>query len=161
MLHFLRLAFRLLAAPECFGDQRVGEDELGLGHVLNCEQSLGGFAGRGIVTANARERGFNSQTFHAYQHAAEAPPAFDRDRHFHLELVAGIALEIRAPHQRTVHAGRGYFQPIGPIDRIRHVQHRRKRSRDRFAVFDCHGPVRPFRHDLDRAAVEPGNPHPD
>jgi hypothetical protein len=38
----------------------------------------------------------------AEKHAAEAPAALHRDRHFHLDLVAGKALEIRPAHQRAV-----------------------------------------------------------
>ncbi len=97
----------------------------------------------------------------AEQQAAEAPPAVDRDRHLDLDLVAGIALEIRAPHQRPVDAGRRHFEPIGAIDRVGDVEHRRQRARDGLAVLDRHGAVRPLGHDLDGAAGEPGNPDPD
>ena len=77
-----------------------------------------------------------------------------------LTLVAGIALEIRAPHQRPVDAGRRHFKPVGAIDRIGDVEHRRQRARDYLAVLDLHRAVRPFGHDLHGAAGEPRNLHP-
>jgi len=146
---------RRLAAPERFGNQRIGDDEPGLGHFLDWQHNLGCFAGRGIVAANAR-----GLAIHAEQQTVKSASAVDRRRHFHLEAVAGKALEIRAPHQRPVHAGRGHFEPVGAIDRIGDIEHRRERARDRLAVLDAHRPIRPFGHDLDRAAVEPRNLHP-
>jgi hypothetical protein len=69
--------------------------------------------------------------------------------------VAGEADEIRAPHQRPVHAGGRHFEPIGAINRIRHIEHRRKRARHILTVLDGHRAVRSLGHDLDGAAVEP------
>ena len=46
-----------------------------------------------------------------------------------LTEMAGIALEIGAAHQRPVDARRGNFQPIGAVDRIGDIEHRRQRAR--------------------------------
>ena len=74
--------------------------------------------------------------------------------------MAGIALEIGAAHQRPVDPGRGNLQPVGALDRIGDIQHRRQRPRDRLAILDQHGAVGPFRHDLDGAAGFAGNLDP-
>ncbi len=74
------------------------------------------------------------------------------DRHLDLHQMAGITFKIRAAHQRPVDPGRGNLQPIGAVDRIGDIEHRRQRLRDRLTILDLHRSVRPFRHDLDRAA---------
>jgi hypothetical protein len=74
--------------------------------------------------------------------------------------VAGIAVEIRAPHQRPVDARRGNFQPVGSFDRVGDVEYRRQRARGGLAVLDGHGAVRPLGHDLHRAAGKGGNAYP-
>ena len=92
--------------------------------------------------------------------AAKPAAAVDRGLHFHLGDVAGIAVEIRSPHQRPVDARRRNLQPIGALDRIGDIKHRRQRARCGLAVLDRHGAVRPFRHDLHGAAGKTGNAHP-
>ena len=47
----------------------------------------------------------------------------------------------------------------GPFDRIVGVEHRRECARGHFAILDRHAAVRPFGHDLQRAAVGGGNAH--
>ena len=88
----------------------------------------------------------------AAEHAAKPLAALMRDRHLDLHEMAGIAFEIGAAHQRPVDPGRGNLQPIGLLDRIGDIQHRRQRPRNRLAILDQHGAVGPFRHDLDGAA---------
>ena len=74
------------------------------------------------------------------------------DRHLDLHEMAGIALEIGTAHQRTVDARRGNLQPVGALDRIGDVEHRRQRPRDRLAILDLHRAIGPLGHDLDGAA---------
>ena len=150
------LTFRRLATPERFGNQCVGKEEFGLGHVLDRQHNLVVFSGGGIATANAR-----CLPFYAQQQSTEPLAAIDRDRHLYLELVAGKALEVRTPHQRAVHAGRRHFKPIGTVDRVRHVEHRRERPRDCLAILHLHRTVRPFGHDLNGTAIESRHLHPD
>src|SRR5512146_2001784 len=101
----------------------------------------------GLVMAKARGVALGAEQF-----AAEALASADRDMRLDLDQMAGVAVEIGFAHQRPVDAGRGYLQPVGAIDGIGHVEHRRDRARDRFAILDRHGAVRTFRHDLDGAA---------
>ena len=84
------------------------------------------------------------------------------DRHVHLDLreMPGMALEIRAAHQRTVEPRRGNFQPIGAVDRVGDIEDRRQRARNLFAILDRQRAVRPLGHDLHRAAFGAGNAHP-
>ena len=82
------------------------------------------------------------------------------DRHLDFHEMAGIALEIGPPHQRPVDAGRRNLQPIGLLDRVGDVEHRRQRPRNRLAIVDLHGSIGPFGHDLDRAAVLGGDLDP-
>ena len=134
------LALGLLAAPERFRDQRVGEDELGFGHVLDRQQHVGGFARRRRRAGCARQ-------------SPSAPSSKPRNRlrpsparHFDLHHVVGVAFEIRAPHQRPVDAGRRQLQPIGAVDRIGDVEHRRQRARGGLAILDrssCRRAARP------------------
>ncbi len=73
--------------------------------------------------------------------------------------MAGITVEIRAAHQRAVDAGRGNFQPVGLLDRIVDVEHRRQRPRDILAILDAHRAVGALGHDLHRAAGLRGDAH--
>ena len=50
--------------------------------------------------------------------------------------------------------GRGNLQPVGAVDRIGDVEHRRQRARDGLAILDRHRAVRPLGHDLHGAAVD-------
>jgi hypothetical protein len=124
-------------------------------HGLEAQQSLTGFSGCAILAANASGDALDTQ-----ENAAEPALAGHRDCQLHLEAMAGMALEIRAAYQGPVHAGRGYFEPIGTLDRVGDIEHRRKRPRDRFAIIHRHGAVGTLGHDLDGAAVEPQNLHP-
>ena len=94
------------------------------------------------------------------ERAAEPLAALMGDRHLDLHEMAGIALEIRAAHQRPVDARRGNLQPIGALDRVGDIEHRRQRARDRLAILDLHRAVRPLGHDLHGAAGLAGNPDP-
>ena len=145
----------MLALAQRFGNERVGENKLGFHHVVDRQQDFGICVRRRIVAANARALAFGADEF-----AAESPPAVDRRLHLHLRDVAGIAVEIRTPHQRPVDAGRGNLQPIGGFDRVGDIEHRRQRARGGLAVLDRHGAVRPFGHDLYGAAGKAGDAHP-
>ncbi len=100
--HLIRLDLARLIVVEClllllaFGaaakrlrDQRVGQHELGLGHVLDRQHHVGGLARRRVVALDARELAFGAE-----QLSAEPLAALGRYRHFDLHLVAGIAFEI-------------------------------------------------------------------
>src|SRR5262249_59777244 len=80
------LASRRLAAPERFGNQRISDDELGLGHFLDRQHNLACFAGCGIVAANAR-----GLALHAEQQTVQSPSAVDRRPPFHPDAAAGPA----------------------------------------------------------------------
>src|SRR6185369_7716251 len=99
----------------------------------------------------------NGIAFDAGDHAAESLAAVSNNRHFDLHKMTGMTLEIGAAHQRTIDAGRGYFEAIGALDGIGDVEHRRERARHGLAILDQHGSVRPLRHDLHRAAGLAGN----
>ena len=150
----LPLGVGLLAAPERLGNQRVGEHELGLRHLLDREHDVRRLAGGRVVAANARGVAFGAE-----QLTAEALAALDRHRHFDLHKIIGVAIEVRLPHQRAVDAGRRQFQPIGAVHRIGSIKHRRQRARTNLAVVDGHGAVRPLGHHLHGAAVGAGDAH--
>ena len=143
-----RFALAGLLAPQSLRHQFVGEHELGFAHLVYRQQNLRLAACFRIVAAHARGLALGAE-----QHAAEALAAVDRNFHFDLRQIAGVAVEIGLAHQRPVDAGRGYFQPVGAIDQVGHVEHRRERARDRLAVLHRHAAVRPLGHDLDGAAV--------
>src|SRR5262249_56578469 len=92
-----RGALRGLAAPERFGDERIGEDKPRFGHVLDRKRYLGSLAGGDIVAAQAGTLPVNPE-----EQAAESPPPVDRGHELDLDLMARKSLEIRAPHQRPV-----------------------------------------------------------
>ena len=137
-----------------FRDQRVGEDELGLRHVLDPKSDIGGFAGCGVVAMDD-----DAVAVERADGAAEAAAAIERNIHLDLHQMSGVALEIRAAHQRTVHARRGNFQPIGAVHGIGHIENRRERARNRLAILHRHAAVRPLGHDLHRAALRAGDAH--
>ena len=87
-------------------DQFVGQHQPGFHHVVDPQQDFGG-AGRGIAAAQP-----HALAFDAAKRAAEPPASVDRSRHFDLRDMAGIAVEIRAPHQRPVDA-RARKSPAG------------------------------------------------
>ena len=150
----LLLALGVLATAERLRNQRVGEHELGLGHVFDRQHDVGGLARRRVVAMDAREMALGAE-----QLAAEPLAALGGHRHLDLHLIAGVALEIRLPHQRPVDAGRRQLQPVGAIDRIGRVEHRRQRARARLAIVDRHRAVGPLGHHLHGAAVEPRHAH--
>ena len=145
-----------LAAPQRFGDQRVGRARAWL---PPCRRSA-------AARRPARRPAASSRRMRAA--SPSTPSSMPRKRLRPstataisiLTTLAGIALEIRAAHQRPVDAGRGDLQPIGALDRIGDVEHRRQRARDRLAILDRHRAVRPLRHDLHGAAVDAGDAHP-
>ena len=143
-----------LLAAQRFGDQRIGQHQLGLRHVLRSAAAPRRLAGRDVVAPDPRGIAFDAE-----QHAAETLAAVDRHGHLDLHDVAGVALEIGAPHQRPVDAGRRHFQPVGAVDRIGDVEHRRQRARGGFAILDQHRAVGPLGHDLHGAAVAAGDAH--
>ncbi len=91
--------------------------------------------------------------FGAGEPAAEALAPVDRHVHLDAHQMAGKAVEVRFAHQRPVDAGRGHLQPIGALDQIGDVEHRRERARHGLAILHRHRAVRPLRHDLHGAAV--------
>ena len=109
----LAFGLGLLAAPKRFGNQRIGQDQLRLGHLLDRQHDVGGFAGRHVIAADACGAAFGAE-----QLAAEALAALDRHRHFDLHKIIGIAIEVGWAHQRAVDAGRGHFETISALDRI-------------------------------------------
>src|ERR1700682_4044793 len=74
---FALLAFRCLAAPERFRDERIAEHDLGLGHVFDGQQRFGALAWRRVIATNAGGRALRAE-----EEAAEPTPALDRNRHF-------------------------------------------------------------------------------
>ena len=142
-----QLALRGLAAPHRFRDQFVGQDQPGVGDIFHHQQDVGIFARAYVIAMQP-----HGVAFDASERAAEPLAALMGDRHLDLHEMTGIALEIGAAHQRPVDPGRGNLQPVGPIDRIGDVEHRRQRLRDRLAILDLHRSVGPLRHDLDGAA---------
>ena len=154
VLSRVALLFGLLAAPERFGDQRVGQHELGLRHLLDRQHDVGGLARGDVVAADARDVAFGAE-----QLAAETLAALDRDRHLDLHEIVGVALEVRLAHQRTVDAGRRQLQPVGAVHRIGGVEHRRQGARADLAVLDRHGAVGLLGHHLHGAAVGAGHAH--
>ena len=115
---------------------------------------VGGFASARVLAAQLRGLALD-----AGEDAAKALASFLREGHLDLGLVARIALEIGAAHQRPVDAGRRNLQPVFAVDRILHVENRRERTRDRLAILDRHRAVGPLRHDLHGAALRGGHPH--
>ena len=156
MLVVAGLAQLALAALERLADDRIGERHFRLSHVADRQQDLGVFAGCCLIAAESR-----AVALGADERAAETAAALDRDRHLDLDGVASVALEVGAAHQRPIEAGRRDFQPVRLLDRVGDVEHRRQRARQRLAVVDGHGSVRPLRHDLHGAAGQAGNLHPD
>ena len=142
-----QLALRGLAAPHRFGDQLVGQNQPGIGDIFHDQRHIDIFARARVIAMQPHRIALD-----ASKRAAEPLAALMRHRHLDLDEVAGIALEIGAAHQRPVDARRGNLQPVGAVDRIGDVQHRRQRPRDRLAVLDLHRSVGPLRHDLDGAA---------
>src|SRR5207245_4954691 len=56
----LLLPLLRLGAPERLDDQRIGEDELGLRHLLDRQQDLGCLAWGGIAAPSARRRALDA-----------------------------------------------------------------------------------------------------
>ena len=150
-----QFAFRGLAAPHRFGDQLVGQDQPRVRDILHGQHDIGIFAGAHVIAMQPHRIALD-----ACQRAAESLAALMRHRHLDLHEMAGIALEIGAAHQRPVDPGRGNLQPVGAVDRIGDVEHRRQRPRNRLAILDLHRSVGPFRHDLHGAAEFPGDLDP-
>src|SRR5215218_9261106 len=152
---FLSFAFRGLAASQRFRDESVVEHEPGFRHVRDRQQHFGGLAGA-VIAAKA-----SSFALYADDQTTEAALSCHRYRHFNLRGMAGIAFEIRAPHQRAIDTRRGDFQAVGPLDRIGNIEYGRECPRDIFAILDAHRPVRALCHDLNGAARHARNPHAD
>ena len=144
-----------LAAPHRFRDQFVGQNQPRVGDVFHDQHDVGIFARARVIAMQP-----HGIALDAAKRAAEPLAALMGDRHLDLDEMAGIALEIGTAHQRPVDPGRGNLQPVGPLDRIGDVEHRRQRPRDRLAILDLHRSVGPFRHDLDGAAGFAGNLDP-
>ena len=147
-------AFGLLAAAHRFGDQRVGQNQPRFGDLLDRQEDIGCFAALDVVAPQVRTIAIDTD-----QDAAKALAAIVRNGHLDLDLVAGVAFEVGAAHQRPVDPRRGNFQPVGAIDRIGHVHHRRQGARNLLAILDQHRAVRPLRHDLHRGSGFTGYPY--
>src|ERR1051326_7310913 len=93
-------ALFLFAPPQRLGNQRIGQHEPRFGHVVDAQQNVGRLGSRGRV---AQPCAF---AFGAVEFAAKAAAALDRRRHLDMRKMPGIAVEIGAPHQRPVDAGR-------------------------------------------------------
>ena len=148
-------AFGGLSAPHGFGDQRVGEHQPRFGDILDGQQDVGRLATLDVVAAQMRAIAVDAK-----QGSAEPLAAFMHHRHLHLHKMSGVAFEVGTPHQRAIDPRRRNLQPIGPLDRVGHIHHRRQRARNRLAVLDQHRPVRTLGHDLHRRAGLAGNAHP-
>ncbi len=83
------------------------------------------------------------------------------DRHLDLDEMTGVALEVGTANQRAIDARRGYLEPVGAVDRVGDIEHRRQRPRNRLAILDLHRAVGPLGHDLDGAAGLAGDLDPD
>ncbi len=119
------LAFLGLGAAQRLGDERVGQDQLGLGHVADRQHDLGRITRRigpslrscidlGAVVAQAH--GVTLRRRPACRGNRLRPST--RHRHLDLHDLAGMTLEIGTPHQRPVDPGRRYLEPVGAVDRI-------------------------------------------
>ena len=144
-------ACRALAALPRRSDsrnERVGQHEPGLRHRRRAAAARRRLAGAGIVAAQPRSRRprRRSSTPRNRRRPSTATAISI------LTSWPAMTLEIRAAHQRPIDAGRGNLEPVGALDRIRDVEHRRQRARRRLAVLDRHRAVRALRHDLDGAA---------
>ena len=146
----------MLASPQRFRNQRIGENKPCFHHVVDRQQDFRNFTRDRLAEAKPCARALCPEEF-----AAEALAAVDRRQHLDVCDVAGVAIEIGAAHQRPVDAGRRDFQAIGAFDRVAGIKHRRKRARGGFAILDGHGSVRPLGHDLNSAAGGGGNSHTD
>src|SRR5262249_9847898 len=140
----------LFALAQRFGDQRVGQNESGLGHVVDAQQNV-----VAVVTADT-----GTFALGALQFATKPFAPVDRRLHLDLSDMAGIAVEVVSPHERSIDAGRGNFQPIRAFDRIGNVEYRRQRARYRFTVLNVHRPVGTLGHDLHGATGKAGYAHP-
>ena len=149
----LQLALGGFAAAHQFRDQFVGQHELGLGDVFHREQDVDVLIGPRIVAMQ-----LDRIALDADERAAKPLAALVSDRHLDLDEMAGVALEIGAANQRPIDARRGNLQPIGTVDRVGDVEHRRQCTRHRLAILDLHRSIRPFGHDLHSAAGLAGNP---
>ena len=119
---WLEFAFGGLAAPHQFRNQFVGQNQPRLRDILHDQCDFGIFASADVIAMQP-----DSFALDAAQHAAEPLASLMRDRHLDFHEMAGIAFEIGTAHQRPVDPGRGNLQPIGAVDRIGDVQHRRQR----------------------------------
>src|SRR6516165_5412925 len=140
----------LFALAQRFGDQRVGENEPGFGHVVDAQQNV-----VAVITADT-----GTFAVGAVQFAAKPFAAVDRHLHLDLSDMAGITVEVGPPHQRSIDTGRGNFQPIRAFDGIGNVEYRRQRARHRFTIVNVHRPVGTFGHDLHGATGKAGYAHP-
>src|SRR5215471_10553135 len=86
----------LFALAQRFGNERVGKDKPRRCHVIDAQQHVVGF-----VTTYA-----GTFTLGAVQLAAKPFAPVDRDLHFDLGDMAGIAIEIGTAHQWPIDAGR-------------------------------------------------------
>src|SRR3984893_1162237 len=87
----LRGFLRSFAPPQRFRDQRIGEDQARLAHVVDRDQRFLA----SVLALEPRRLARDAQ-----QDAAEALAAGQRNVEFDLHHVTGVALEIRAPYQR-------------------------------------------------------------
>src|SRR5579883_1851013 len=100
------LAFSLFAPPQRFDDERIGKHQARFRHVVDRQQHVDGLFS-GFAAAQADTIALNAAEF-----AAKPAPAIDRNLHLDMRDVAGIAIEIGAPHQRPIDPRRGNLQSV-------------------------------------------------
>src|SRR6056297_3117829 len=76
--------------------------------------------------------------FHAFQRAAEPPPAFQRGSQRDLRLAADETLEVLGTLQRPVQTGRGHLQHVLAGDRVLHVQYAAHLVAPPLAILEVH-----------------------
>ncbi len=132
-------------------DQPVGEHELGGDDLVQRYLRLA------VVEGNA-----HAVAVHPHQPTAKSLAPVDRAARLDLRLVAGEPLEIAAPHQRPVDAGRADLEVVGAGDRILDIEQRRDGAADLGALIHRRaGPLAPLGHDLQRPASPGRHPDPD
>ena len=122
---FELFALGVAAAAHGFGNQRVGQNQIGAGDIFDRKQNvsfLRAFVILDVVTNDA-----NAAAFEPLNGPAEPLAAFMRRSHLDFHEMTDIAFEIGAADQRAVDARRGDFQSVGALDRIGDVHHRGQR----------------------------------
>src|SRR5579864_5256228 len=137
------LSARVLARFQIFFDEFVGEHELGFCNVGVRKCKTRPFDLKDDVGAvQSQKPAFETL----------APVSAGRLQ-FDLRFVPGPTREIGQPRQRTVDAGRRYFEHVLALDRVFPLEKAGESARQRGAIFDIHRAVGALGHDLKRLAV--------